>query len=82
MCPVERLFYSQIHVTIFPPKAKLLHTLIKTNNTHNSSIRSDDGITLEKSTFQIFLGGNSTFIKSFDKTKAYMFHSPADAVPQ
>ena len=32
-------------------------------------IRSDEGLTLETSAFQIFHGGNSTFINSFDKTK-------------
>jgi len=42
--------------------------LIKTDNTH-SSIRSDEGLTLELSTFLIFHGGNATFINSFDKTK-------------
>ena len=30
---------------------------------------SDEGLTLETSAFQIFHGGNSTFINSFDKTK-------------
>ena len=49
--------------------AKLLHTLIKTNNTLNSSIRSDEGLTLETSAFQIVHGGYSTFINTFDKTK-------------
>ena len=49
--------------------AKLLYTLIYTTTTHNSSIRSDEGLTLETSAFQIFHGGNSTFINSFDKTK-------------
>ena len=34
-----------------------------------SEWRSDEGLTLEKSAFQIFHGGNSTFINSFDKTK-------------
>ena len=29
-----------------------------TSNTHNSSIRSDDGLALETSAFQIGLGGN------------------------
>ena len=29
----------------------------------------DEGLTLETSAFQIFHGGNSTFINSFDKTK-------------
>ena len=38
----------------------------ETNN-HNSSIRCDEGLTLETSAFQIFHGGHSTFINSFDK---------------
>ena len=29
----------------------------------------DEGLTLETSAFQVFHGGNSTFINSFDKTK-------------
>ena len=33
------------------------------------AIRSDEGLTLETSAFQIFHGGNFTFINSFDKTK-------------
>ena len=32
-------------------------------------VRSDEGLTLETSAFQIFHGGNFTFITSFDKTK-------------
>ena len=32
-------------------------------------IRSDERLTLESSAFQIFQGGNSTFINSFHKTK-------------
>ena len=63
------LIYSQIHVAIFPPMAKLLHTCIKTNNTQNSSGRSEEGLTLETSAFQIVHGGNSTFINTFDKTQ-------------
>ena len=38
-----------------------------------SSIRSDEELTLETLTFQIFDGGNSTFIPSFDKTKFLCF---------
>ena len=53
---------------------KLIHALIKTSNTHNSSIRSDEGLTLETSAFQIFRGGSSTFINSFDKTQ-FLFNS-------
>jgi len=33
------------------------------------SIPFDEGLTLETSAFQIFQGGNSTFIKPFDKTR-------------
>ena len=33
------------------------------------NIRSDEGLTLETSAFQIFHGDNFTFINSFDKTK-------------
>ena len=53
--------------------AKLLHPRTKTNNTHNSSIRSDEGLTLETSAFQIVHGGNSTFINTFDKAKFSCF---------
>ena len=35
----------------------------------SNPIRSDEGLTLETSAFQIFHGGNFTFINSFDKTK-------------
>ena len=59
--------------------AKLLHTEKPT--THNSSIRSDEGLTLETSAFQIFHGDNSNFINSFDKTKV-LFHSATDAEPR
>ena len=44
-------------------------------------IRSDEGLTLETSAFQVFHAGNSTLINSFDKTR-FLFHSPTDAVPQ
>ena len=60
---------------IFPPMAKLRHSLI------NFSIRPVEGLTLEASAFQIFHGGNSTFINSFDKIK-FLSHSPPDAVQQ
>ena len=43
--------------------------------------RSDEELTLERCTFKIFRGGNSTFINSFDKTK-FLFHSPTYPVPQ
>ena len=46
------------------------------SNTQNSSIRSDEGVTLETSAFQIFHGSNSTFINPFDKTKFSCFTLP------
>ena len=70
------LIYSQIHVSIFPPMAKLLHTLEKANNTHNSSIHSVEGLTLEGSAFQIVHGGNSTFVNKLDQTKFWCFTLP------
>ena len=39
-------------------------------------MRSDEGLTLETLAFQIFHGGNSTFINSFDKTKFLCFTLP------
>ena len=73
------LIYSQIHVTIFPPMARLLLTLIKSNSTNNSCIRSDEKLALEISTLWIFHGGSSTFINSFDK---FLLQSSTDQTPQ
>ena len=42
--------------------------------------RSDEGLTIQISAFQIFHDGNSIFINSFDKTK--FVHSPTDTAPQ
>ena len=44
-------------------------------------VRSEKGLTLETLAFQIFHGGNSTFINSFDKT-IFLFHSSTGVVPQ
>ena len=45
-------------------------------------IRSDEGLTLETSAFQIFHGGNSTFINSFDNTQIFVLISPTNAAPR
>ena len=45
------------------------------------TLRCDGWLALETPAFEIFNGGNSTFINSFDKTK-FLFHSRTDAVPQ
>ena len=36
---------------------------------NQAEFRSKEGLTLETSVFQIFHGGNSTFVNSFDKTR-------------
>ena len=48
----------------------------KNQHHHNSSIRSDERLTLETSAFQVFHGGNSTFINTFHKTKFPCFIFP------
>ena len=46
-----------------------------------SALRLNEGFTLETPAFQIFRGGNSTFINSFDETH-FLFYSPTEAAPQ
>ena len=41
---------------------------------HENLIRSDEGLTIETPTFQLFHGSNSTFISSCDKTKFSDLH--------
>ena len=74
--PPIPLIYSEVHVTIFPPIARLLLILIKSNSTQNSFIRSE---TLEITALWIFHGGNSNFINSFDK---FLLQSSTDQTPQ
>jgi len=51
------------------PMAGLLCTLIWATAAHNSSVRSDEGLTLEASAFQVFRCGDSAFVGSFDKAE-------------
>ena len=48
----------------------------KPKTTRKSFVRTGAVLTLKKSAFQIFHGGNSTFVNSFDKTKFHtsLFH--------
>ena len=64
-------YYKQINGVAMGTKMGPSYANLST--THNSSIRYDEGLTLETSPFQIFHGGNSTFINSFDKTKIFVF---------
>ena len=54
---------------------------IQTHTTYNPSLRLDEELALEKSAFQIFHSGNSTFINSFDKAKNFRCPSQLCVVP-
>ena len=45
------------------------------------ALRHNEGFTLETSAFQIFRGGNSTFMNSFDEIQ-FLFYNPTEAAPQ
>ena len=53
----------------------------KPYTTHNSSIRSDEGLTLETSAFQFLYGGQFTLSTLLIK-QIFVYHSPTDAAPQ
>ena len=48
--------------------------------THNSSIRSDEGLTLETSAFQLQYGGQFT-LSSLLINQIFVYHYPTDAAP-
>ena len=56
------LFPNSCHHTSTYGLALSFHTLVKTNKTHNPLFHSDEGLMIEKSSFLIFHGGNSTEI--------------------
>ena len=59
-------YFSRCHVTtnsVAPPPLYKLHT------THNSSIRSEEGLSLETSAFRISVQWSIYIINSVDKTK-------------
>ena len=58
-------------INFFVPDA----ALIRGRRLFELALRSDEGLTLETSAFQIFHGGHSTFINSFDKIN-FCFNLP------
>ena len=55
---------------MFLPIAQLHHSPYKRSATHNSLIRSDEGLTLETSAFNLFTVANLTYQRnSVDKSK-------------
>ena len=56
-------------------------SVYKAYTTHNSSICSDEGLTLETSAFQSLYGGQFTLSTPLIN-QIFVFHSPTDAAPQ
>ena len=56
-------------------------SVYKAYTTHNSSICSDEGLTLETSAFQSLYGGQFT-LSTLLINQIFVFHSPTDAAPQ
>ena len=56
-------------------------SVYKAYTTHNSSICSDEGLTLETSAFESLYGGQFTLSTPLIN-QIFVFHSPTDAAPQ
>ena len=72
-------YFSRRHVTT---NSVAPFPLYKLHTTHNSSIRSDEGLTLKTSAFIIPVRWSIYIINSVDKTKIFVYNSPTDAAPQ
>ena len=70
-----------ILVVVYQVPTNSIAPSYKPYTTHNSSIRSDEGLTLEKSAFQSLYGGQCTLSTPLIK-QISVFHSPTDAAPQ
>ena len=81
-----RLFIQLIcsvvfHVAMHQSIAELHLSVYKPHTTHNSSIRSDEGLTLSKRQFRIPLRWQIHIINPVDKTKLSC-NTPTGAAPQ
>ena len=56
-------------------------SVYKAYTTHNSSICTDEGLTLEMPAFQSLYGGQFT-LPTLLINQIFVFHSPTDAAPQ
>ena len=84
---LEQRFIFQIG-TLNPHGINLVSTnsiapcsVYKPYTTHNSSIRSDEGLTLETSAFQFLYGGQFT-LSTLLINQIFVYHSPTDVAPQ
>ena len=75
------LIYSCFSRDQVPTNSIAPSSVDKAYATHNSSICSDEGLTLETSAFQSLYGGQFTLSTPLIN-KIFVFHSPTDAAPQ
>ena len=78
---VIQLIYSCSSRDQFPTNSVAPSSVYKAYTTHNSSICSDEGLTLETSAFQSLYGGQFTLSTPLIN-QIFVFHSPTDAAPQ
>ena len=78
--------FHSIHLFLFlrdqvPTNSVAPSSVYKAYTTHNSSIFSDEGLTLETSAFQSLYGGQFTLSTPLIN-QIFVFHSPTDPAPQ
>ena len=76
-----QLIYSYFSRYQVPTNSVAPSSVYKAYTTHNSSICSDEGLTLETSAFQSLYGGQFTLSTPLIN-QIFVFHSPTDAAPQ
>ena len=76
-----QLIYSCISRYQVPTNSVAPSSVDKAYTTHNSSICSNEGLTLETSAFQSLYGGQFTLLTPLIN-QIFVFHSPTDAAPQ
>ena len=79
--PFIQLIYSCFSRDQVPTNSVTPSSVYKAYTTHNSSICSDEGLTLETSAFQSLYGGQFTLSTPLIN-QIFVFHSPTDAAPQ
>ena len=79
--PHIQLIYSCFSRYQVPTNSVAPSSVYKAYTTHNSSICSDEGLTLETSAFQSLYGGQFTLSTPLIN-QIFVFHSPTDAAPQ
>ena len=71
-----------MNVTLLLLSRRDVSTILSVPMKHQNlalALRSDEGLALEMSGFQISYHGNSTYINSVDKNQIFLFHSPTDS---